>query len=139
MIRKDKALLENLTKKYGKKKLLNLLSQYDLPGKLERDFLYIENKILSIFDEFDIDYICIEKFPELYINVNERYAYKCIGILTDGEQVVFELVEDKNKIIEFPLNDVMEVFCIKEIYEWLKDNEDDLITYIEKDVRSWRN
>lgn len=139
MIRKDKALLEKLTNKYGKKKLLNLLNQYNSAGKLGRDLLYIENKILSIFDEFDIDYISIEKFPELYIDVNERYAYKCIGILTDGEQVIFELVEDKNKIIEFPLNDVMEVFCIKEIYEWLEDNEDDLIAYIEKDVRSWRN
>ena len=139
MIRKDKALLEKLTNKYGKKKLLNLLNQYNSAGKLGRDLLYIENKILSIFDEFDIDYISIEKFPELYIDVNERYAYKCIGILTDGEQVVFDLVDDKNKIIEFPLNDVMEVFCIKEIYEWLEDNEDDLIAYIEKDVRSWRN
>lgn len=139
MIRKDKVLLENLTNKYGKKKLLNLLNQYNSAGKLGRDLLYIENKILSIFDEFDIDYISIEKFPELYIDVNERYAYKCIGILTDGEQVIFDLVDDKNKTIEFPLNDVMEVFCIKEIYEWLEDNEDDLIAYIEKDVRSWRN
>ena len=58
MLRKDKALLESLTRKYGKDSLLNEMSEYEYSNgdeALLKELVdkYGKNTILDILDTFD--------------------------------------------------------------------------------------
>ena len=85
MLRYDKALLENLTRKYGKRNIINEINE---SNNIDRYVCYNYKKVFKIINEYQ-DYKVI---------VDKRYSYLDNNRYTDRYRETIEDVE--NKIIK---------------------------------------
>ena len=140
MLRKDKTLLESLTRKYGRNEMLNNIKRYSNGrNSISNKFYYLEDKLTEIFETYDIDYFSVNQnkaIPTLIIEVNGyKYPFECVGFIFDGVDVSMDLQSGKtHESIELPLIDLDDIRTIAEISDWLKENEDAIIASIVEDV-----
>lgn len=149
MLRKDKVLLESLTRKYGKKNLLNEMDQLGVRG-LEKSVRKIRFKIGKIIDfishSFDIDIFSLKNIkPFLFIELNEK-TYKVEEVIydwknyenishdTDFEDLIFVVSDDNDKEIEIYLNEIEDIDELLYIQEWFDGHKRDIIEDIEEDL-----
>lgn len=149
MLRKDKMMLESLTRKYGKKNLLNEMDMLGVRG-LEKSIRKIRFKIGKIIDfishSFDIDIFSLKNIkPFLFIELNEKNYkveeviydwknYETISYDTDFEDLIFVVSDENDKEIEISLKEIEDVNELLHIQEWFGRHKRDIIEVIEEDL-----
>ena len=136
MLRKDKALLEGLTRKYGKRIIANAINEK--MSISNRNNKKLERDIKTFFMENNIDYMSIKKMSNispLYINVEDYdYVVKAIYMLEDGHIYLCmtnDVLEDR--IEDYPLNEINDIREINYISDWFNENKSNLIKRIESE------
>ena len=143
MLRKDKVLLESLTKKYGKKNILNEMDMLGMRG-LERNKIKIIDEIGKYIEfichSFDIDVFYLyelEGCDNLSIEVDENYVIKGVSYdwrNDDYKDIIFIAINEKGKEVEISLKDIEDISELSYICEWFNEYKRDIIAMIEHDL-----
>lgn len=139
MLRKDKALIEGLTRKYGKRNIINetnLLGMGSLTRNKKKIINKIEKNICSIFDNYGVDIISLiemKGIKPLFIEKDNK-NYKVKIVLRDFDEIVFVTVDKKEITLE-SIEDISELLFIS---EWVEVNKEDIIFNIENDIKMYR-
>lgn len=140
MLRKDKALLESLTRKYGKKELVNLINEKKelAHNNLIKKYKFIEKELKRIFDHYGINEFELEDWsdlPTVYINnsgVKFENDYKCVGFARNEMLGDFYIIMTNGTYsYDLPLEDI-DYRIITNFYNWFVNSKDEIIAHIEE-------
>ena len=122
MLRKDKALLESLTKKYGKNYILNEIS-YELATKARDKAEKDGRTYQKMFFQEEVDKRKKRELDKILNNLSLELLFDDFG---------YEFYVDKNYPIVIGWNgdDQINISVGEEIYPFFKDNDDYLLSYI---------